>query len=209
MAIVSRGPGLSNAMVALHSAYPRRTPLVVLSATSSAGTSAGGAAGAELLALLSDMTKSVIEVIDPDQASEAIARAFHTAESATPGPVAVILPEDIFDRQTDAPMSKPRPRVSSPRRARATCAHGRDAGGGGTAARAGRRRLQWESAQDESVLHDLAAKQWNLPIVPTHRRPQLFDANEAHYGGYMGIRVPKPQLDTMKRTDLIVAWASV
>ena len=31
----------------------------------------------------------VIEVNEPEQASEAIARAFHIAESGTPGPVAV------------------------------------------------------------------------------------------------------------------------
>jgi len=44
--------------------------------------------------LLSDVTKLVIEVNDPNLASEAMARAFHVAESGTPGPVAVIVPED-------------------------------------------------------------------------------------------------------------------
>ena len=52
--------------------------------------------------LLSDVTKEVIEVNEPEQASEAIARAFHLAESGTPGPVAVVLPEDIFDEETEA-----------------------------------------------------------------------------------------------------------
>ena len=61
--------------------------------------------------LLSDVTKLVIEVNEPEQASEAIARAFHIAESGTPGPVAVILPEDIFDEETDAELDPPRPRV--------------------------------------------------------------------------------------------------
>ena len=46
-----------------------------------------------------------------EQASEAIARAFHLAESGTPGPVAVILPEDIFDEETAAELDPPRPRV--------------------------------------------------------------------------------------------------
>jgi acetolactate synthase-1/2/3 large subunit len=67
--------------------------------------------------------------------------------------------------------------------------------------------LMWDASQDETVLKDLSrlAEQWDLPIVPTHQRPQLFDANDSHYGGYMGIRVPRQQLDVMKRTDLIVA----
>src|SRR5689334_4686439 len=174
--IVSRGPGLSNAMVSLHSAYHDATPMVMM-----VGQVERKDFGRQALQeqnysrLLSDITKSVIEVIDPDQASEAIARAFHIAESATPGPVAVILPEDIFDRQTDAPVDTPRERfVASPRESDLTrLAEMLSAAerplvlvGGG---------LQWESAQDESVLHDLAllASQWNLPITPTHRRPQL------------------------------------
>ena len=66
----------------------------------------------------SDITKLVIEVNEPEQASEAIARAFHVAESGTQGPVAVILPEDIFDETTDAELDQPRPRaLAGPRAA--------------------------------------------------------------------------------------------
>src|SRR6201989_3131164 len=116
--IVSRGPGLSNAMVSLHSAYHDATPMVMM-----VGQVERKDFGRQALQeqnysrLLSDVTKSVIEVIDPDQASEAIARAFHPAESSTPGPVAVILPEDLFDEQTDAPVDQARPRVLSGARA--------------------------------------------------------------------------------------------
>ena len=119
VAMVSRGPGLANAMVALHSAFHDATPLVML-----IGHVERRDYGRQALqdqnysVLLSDVTKMVIEVIDPDQASEALARAFHTAESATPGPVAVILPEDIFDQQTDEPVDEPRaPVASAPRNA--------------------------------------------------------------------------------------------
>src|SRR3954468_6329373 len=208
VAIVFGGPGLSNDMVALHSAFHDATPLVMLVGHVERRDVGRGALQEQNYArLLSDVTKLVIEVIDPDQASEAIARAFHTAHRATPGPVAVILPEDIFDRQTDAPVDAPRDRlVAAPRESDlARIAEMLSAAerppvlvGGG---------LQWEAAQNGTVLHELAtfARQWNLPIIPTHRRPQLFDARDGHYGGYMGIRVPRPQLDTMKRTDLIVA----
>src|SRR5690606_19517602 len=68
--------------------------------------------------LLPDVTKQVIEIIHPDQASEAIARAFHIAESGTPGPVVVILPEDIFDAETDAALDLPRARVAAAPRGR-------------------------------------------------------------------------------------------
>ena len=49
------------------------------------------------------------------------------------------------------------------------------------------------------------AEEWVLPISPTHRRPQLFDATHPHYGGYMGIRVPPALITEMKRADLMVA----
>src|ERR1700727_3467275 len=110
--IVSRGPGLSNSMVALHSAFHDATPLVMLVGQVERRDFGRGALQEQNYSrLLSDITKCVIEVNEPEQASEAIARAFHLAESGTPGPVAVILPEDLFDEKTDVEVDQPRPRV--------------------------------------------------------------------------------------------------
>src|SRR6201998_1187196 len=112
VAMVSRGPGLSNAMVSLHSAYHDATPVVMLVGQVERKDFGRMALQEQNYSrLLSDVTKSVIEVIEPGQASEAIARAFHLAESGTPGPVAVVLPEDIFDEKTDVDVDQPRPRA--------------------------------------------------------------------------------------------------
>ena len=208
VAMVSRGPGLANAMVALHSAHHDATPLVML-----IGHVERRDYGRQALqdqnysVLLSDVTKKVIEVIDPDQASEAIARAFHTAESGTPGPVAVILPEDIFDQRTDEPVDEPRARMASaPRDA--------DLGQLATLLEKAERplvlvggALMADAVHDDSVFGELRqlAEDWVLPICPTHRRPQLFDATHPNYGGYMGIRVPPPLIELMKQADLMVA----
>ena len=106
------GPGLSNAMVSLHTAYHDATPLVMLIGQVERKDFGRLALQEQNYSrLLSDVTKLVIEVNEPEQASEAIARAFHIAESGTPGPVAVILPEDIFDDETDAEIDEPRPAV--------------------------------------------------------------------------------------------------
>src|SRR5712692_4583832 len=114
VAVVSRGPGLSNAMVSLHSAYHDATPVVMLvGQVERADFGRGALQEQNYSRLLSDVTKAVIEVNEPEQASEAIARAFHLAESGTPGPVAVILPEDIFDEETEAELDLPRPRVAA------------------------------------------------------------------------------------------------
>jgi acetolactate synthase-1/2/3 large subunit len=208
VAMVSRGPGLSNAMVALHSAYHDATPVVMLVGQVERKDFGRLALQEQNYSrLLSDVTKQVIEVNEPGQASEAIARAFHIAESGTPGPVAVILPEDIFDEETDATLDPARPRVVAGPRPNDL----------------DRLAVMLEAAERPLVLvggalladavHDNAvfavlnrlAEEWVLPINPTHRRPQLFDANHPHHGGYMGIRVPPVLIGEMKRADLMVA----
>lgn len=206
--IVSRGPGLANAMVALHSAFHDATPMVIM-----VGQVERKDFGRQALQeqnyskLLSDITKCVIEVNEPEQASEAIARAFHLAESGTPGPVAVILPEDIFDDTTDAEVNLPRPRaVAGPRSADLDRL-------AEMLAKAERPLVLVGGAMLSDILADPAAsddlkrlsEEWVLPISPTHRRPHLFDNRHPNYGGYMGIRVPKDLITEMKKADLLVS----
>lgn len=208
VAIVSRGPGLSNAMVSLHSAYHDATPMVMLVGQVERRDFGRIALQEQNYSkLLGDITKQVIEVNEPEQASEAIARAFHLAESGTPGPVAVILPEDIFDQATDAELDHPRPRVVPGARS-ADLDRLAD-----MLAKAERPLILVGGALLADTLHESGvyadlrrfAEEWGLPICPTHRRPQLFDARHPNYGGYMGIRVPSELITEMKRADLLVA----
>lgn len=203
VAVVSRGPGLSNAMVALHTAFHDATPLVMLVGQVERKDYGRLALQEQNYGkLLADVTKAVIEVNEPVMASEAIARAFHIAESGTPGPVAVVLPEDIFDEPADFPVDEPRPRVLPGPRPQ-------DVDRLAAMLAAAERPLVWVGGllTGEGVTDELRrlAESWVLPVSPTHRRPCHFDARHPNYGGYMGIRVPKPLLDEMKKTDLIVA----
>jgi acetolactate synthase-1/2/3 large subunit len=203
--LVSRGPGLANAMVSLHTAFHDATPLVAL---------VGQVERKDFgrLALqeqhygrwLPDVTKAVIEVNEASQASESIARAFHLAESGTAGPVAVILPEDLFDEQTDTPLARPRPRV-------VPGPLPEDVDRLASMLARAERPLLWVggalAAVGDAAAEDLRrlSETWLLPVSPTHRRPQLFDSDHPHYGGYMGIRVPKDLIEEMRRADLLVA----
>jgi acetolactate synthase-1/2/3 large subunit len=192
----------------LHSAYHDATPVVMLIGQVERKDFGRLALQEQNYSrLLADVTKEVIEVNEPEQASEAIARAFHLAESGTPGPVAVILPEDIFDAETDAALDPARPRVVAAPRPN-------DLDRLAVMLEAAERPLVLvggallaDAVHDNAVFADLnrLAEQWVLPISPTHRRPQLFDANHPNYGGYMGIRVPPDLLGEMKRADLMVA----
>ena len=109
--IVSRGPGLSNAMVSLHSAYHDATPMVMLVGQVERKDFGRMALQEQNYSrLLSDVTKSVIEVIEPEQASRSDRAGVPSGGERHAGPVAVILPEDIFDETTDAEVDQPRPR---------------------------------------------------------------------------------------------------
>jgi acetolactate synthase I/II/III large subunit len=208
VAMVSRGPGMANAMGPLHSAFHDATPMVVLVGQVERKDFGRLALQEQNYSrLLSDTTKLVIEVNEPEQASEAIARAFHVAESGTQGPVAVILPEDIFDEETDAEVDAARQRpIAGPRpddldrlaEMLATSERPLVPVGGA---------LWADHLRDPATLTDLnrLAEEWVLPINPTHRRPHLFDAVHRNYGGYMGIRVPPALISEMKKADLMVA----
>ena len=205
--LVSRGPGLANGLVAIHSAYHDATPLVVIiGQVERADFGRLALQEQNYSLLLADITKSVIEVNQPEMASEAIARAFHIAESSTQGPVAVVIPEDLFDEETHAPVIMPAPKLSSSPRQEDLDKLAE------MISRAERPlilvggALLAESLDNADVLSDLntLSESWVLPISPTHRRPQLFDSKHPNYGGYMGIRVPSSLLDHMKKTDLMV-----
>lgn len=205
--LVSRGPGLANGLIAIHSAYHDATPLVVIiGQVERADFGRLALQEQNYSLLLADITKSVIEVNQPEMASEAIARAFHIAESSTQGPVAVVIPEDLFDEETRAPVIMPAPKLSSSPRQEDLDKLAE------MISRAERPlilvggALLAESLDNVDVLNDLntLSESWVLPVSPTHRRPQLFDSKHPNYGGYMGIRVPSSLLDHMKKTDLMV-----
>lgn len=203
--LVSRGPGVSNAMIGLHTAHHDAVPMVLL-----IGQVERRERGRNALQehdygkLLADITKAVINVDLPSQASEAMARAFHLAESGTPGPVAVVFPEDVLDEPADdLPLAKPRPRATpGPSPAQMDELAKRLA--------AAQRPLVLVGGAMDGPPETLAAlkrfaEAWHLPVSPTHRRPHLFDSHHPHYAGYVGNRVQARLMAEMREADLLVA----
>ncbi len=209
--LVSRGPGLTHAMVALHTAFHDAVPLVILIGQVERRDMGRMALQEQNYSkLLCDITKCVIEVNSAVQASDAISRAFHLAQSGTPGPVAVVLPEDLLDEETDAELVQPRPRLQAGPRAEDLAqladllAHakrpliwvggalvgGGGGGGGGEAALIEVERL---------------AETWQVPVCSTNKRPHLFDSAHPNFAGHVGIRTPAKLLDALKQTDLLIA----
>ncbi len=205
LCLVSRGPGVANAMIGLHTAYHDAIPMLLLIGQVDRSEMGRGALQEQDYAkLLADTTKAVIRLDRASQASEGMARAFHLASSGTPGPVAVVLPEDLLDDDaTGLAQAAPRPRAVPEASAAQIEA---------LAARLGaaeRPLVHVGSAMDGAPerLADLAllSERWMLPVSPTHRWPHLFDSRHPHYAGYLGNRVQQRLMAEMQKADLLVA----
>ena len=144
----------------------------------------------------------VREVTEADQLPETIARAFHVARSGTPGPVVVVLPEDMLSDRTDASVvpAQPVPRMAPPAEAvdaaMAMLARAERplviAGGG------------LSSPEGRAALARMAAAH-GLPVAATFKHQDVFDNASPLYAGHLGFKIPAVLLDTLSRADLILA----
>lgn len=98
--LASRGPGAANAAIAVHSAAEDASPLLLL-----IGGVASARAGREVFQdldhgrMFGGVAKATLALTDPAAAGELVARAVRTAEGGTPGPVVLLLPEDVLGQQ--------------------------------------------------------------------------------------------------------------
>ena len=112
IAFVTRGPGATNASIGLHTAKQDSTPLVLF-----IGHVPTREMGREAFQEINyptafgPMTKSVIEVMRPEDVAAATAEALQLSVAGRPGPVAVVLPEDVTESGANGakiPTDKPR-----------------------------------------------------------------------------------------------------
>ena len=200
--IVSRGPGAVNVAIALHVTYHDAEPVVFLIGQAErAGLGRMALQEMNYAKTFSDTAKSVIEVIDADRIAEAVARAFHIAQLGTPGPVVVVLPENILYGQTASEPMGPRakaltaPTPADTARALDMLRHAERplviAGG----------RLHGDAA-----LGDLTkfAETFALPVAAPQRRFHIFDSRYPNCAGRLANRAPGELLDIMRESDLLL-----
>lgn len=110
--IVTRGPGATNASIAVHSARYDSVPMVLV-VGQVARAARGREAGQEIdyTHFFGTIAKWVIEINDARQVPRIMARAFHLARSGRPGPVVVSLPRDMLEEDADICMIDPYPMV--------------------------------------------------------------------------------------------------
>lgn len=112
-AFVTRGPGAANAAIGLHAAKQDSTPLVLFIGhvpTREMGREAFQEI--DYPTAFKPLTKGVIEVLRPQDCAPAAADALAMAVDGRPGPVAVVLPEDVTEGEAGAvALPAPRPRT--------------------------------------------------------------------------------------------------
>lgn len=199
---VSRGPGATNVSIAIHTAKQDATATVFFVGQAERPDLGRGALQeVDYSKTFSDMAKLVIDVRDASLVSEAVARAFHVAESGTPGPVVVVLPEDMLGDETNAPVCPPRPMPrSAPTKADVEKVAEMLAAAekplvivGGT--------YRGDPLAEKLVAF---AEALELPITTVNRRPHLYPNDHKNYAGCLGIRVPAPLIGAMREADLIL-----
>ena len=204
---VTRGPGASNAAIGLHTAFQDSTPMLLL-----IGQVAGEQRDREAFQELDyrqvfgpgtlGMAKWVAEVQHADRLPEYVARAFHTAMQGRPGPVVLVLPEDMLTTPTAAPVlprvqpAQAWPAPGALRELRAMLMQASRplaiVGGSGWTAE-GVRALQ------------RFAEHWHLPVGCGFRFQDTFDNRHALYAGDVGIGINPKLAARVRDADLVLA----
>ena len=99
VAMVSRGPGATNASIGIHVAEQDAVPLVLfIGQVARADLGRMAFQEVDYKRFFGGMAKHVVEVTDAEQLPEEAAKAFAIAEGGTPGPVVVSLPRGYAAR---------------------------------------------------------------------------------------------------------------
>jgi acetolactate synthase-1/2/3 large subunit len=102
VAVVTAGPGLTNALTGIATAYAQRSPMVVLAgAATLRGADRGEVETLDQLEIVKPVCKWARRVYHLDRIPEYVTRAFTEATTGTPGPVYLEIAIDLIHDQID------------------------------------------------------------------------------------------------------------
>ena len=204
---VTRGPGATNASIGVHTAYQDSTPMVLF--VGDVGSDFRDREAFQEVDFNSffgpstrGMAKRVERIDDPSRIPEYIARAFATAMNGRPGPVVLVLPEDMLMHEVT---SRPLPRVEpvqawvdpgALRQLRDMLLAAQRpfviAGGSG-----------WTPQAAQALQR--FAENWNLPVGNSFRAQDTFDNHHPQYAGDVGIGINPKLAQRIRDSDLVIA----
>lgn len=209
---VTRGPGATNASIGVHTAYQDGTPMVLFVGDVASDTRDREAfQEVNYLSFFGPSTRGLAKLVERIDAAERIpeyvARAFATAMNGRPGPVVLVLPEDMLAQvmAPEAGLPQVMPRVAAVEAemgAKPLFLLGEMlskakrplviAGGSGWSPQA---------AQDLQQF----AEHWQLPVGNAFRFQDTFDNHHPLYAGDVGLGINPRLAQRIQDSDLILA----
>src|SRR5262249_25871596 len=199
VALVSRGPGATNASIGIHTAFQDSTPVILLI----------GQVRRDFLdreafqeidyrRMYGQMAKWVAQIEDPRRIPEYLSRAFHTATAGRPGPVVLALPEDMLSEEVQAPSAPHFQRIA------ASPSNEQIARIGKLLSEAHRPVLilggsGWTSKACVGIRR--FAESWHLPVACAFRFQDLFDNDHPQYIGDVGIGINPKLAKRIREAD--------
>ena len=111
---VTRGPGATNASIGVHAAYQDSTPMVIfIGQVGNDFVEREAFQEIDYRRMYGPFTKWVAQIDRADRVPEYVSRAFHTAMSGRPGPVALALPEDMLTATATVADTGPYKRIAA------------------------------------------------------------------------------------------------
>jgi acetolactate synthase-1/2/3 large subunit len=191
IAIVTRGPGASNAAIGIHTAAQDSSPMLVL--VGQVGTDFRDREAFQEIdyrRMYGGIAKWVAEIDRPERIPEYVAHAYRVAMSGRPGPVVLALPEDMLTMRAEcADVARIDPIPVAPTRVQVDAARALLAKARRPLVIAGGSR--WD-ADAVAALRRLSERS-TLPVACAFRSQDLFDNRHPHYAGDVGIGI-NPQL---------------
>ena len=200
---VTRGPGATNAAVGMHTGFQDSTPMILLVGQVARETTDREAfQEIDYRRMYGQMAKWVCQIEDARRIPELVSQAFHTALNGRPGPVVLVLPEDMLTDEVEVPDAGPY-KIARGAPAAADMATLRQMleaakqplvilGGGG-----------WTAEACADIKSFIEAN--NLPVTTAFRNQDLIDNRHPNFVGDLGIGVNPPLGKRIKESDLILA----
>lgn len=202
--LVTRGPGVTNASIGIHTAMQDSAPMLVF--VGQVGTDMRGREAFQEIdyrAVFGSMAKWAVEIDDVHRIPEILGRAWRTAISGRPGPVVVALPENMLTAMTDAePL--PGPLVTAEPAPDPEALE--DALGLLAAAERPLILLggcNW-TADGRAAMQSFA-EQSGIPVLAAFRFQDCFDNHSPVYCGEAGVGMPPHVRRLMMEADVILA----
>lgn len=102
LCFVTRGPGATNASAGLHVAHQDSTPMILfIGQVERAMQEREAFQEIDYRKMFGSMAKWVGQIDDAARVPEFVSRAFHLAVSGRPGPVVLVMPEDMLAQQAE------------------------------------------------------------------------------------------------------------